>query len=187
MKENGFTLKKARCRKYPAEIITNGGYADDIPHLVNAPTKAQSLLHSLEQAAGGIDLHINADKTNMYLNEGDMFTLKVGSLKVVDKFMHLSSSVSSTENGINTRLAKAWTAIDRLSIWYIKQNKTEFPLSSFCVNTTVRIWYKSTDKTLREKAIRELQKNSYELHWTNQGSNSTWKYSYQLLFLKQSK
>ena len=30
--------------------------------LTNTPTKAESLLHSLEQAVGGISLHANADK-----------------------------------------------------------------------------------------------------------------------------
>ena len=43
-------------------------------------------------------------------------TLKGGSLKLVDKFTYLGSSVSSTENDINTRLAKASTVIDRLSV-----------------------------------------------------------------------
>ena len=37
------------------------------------------------------------------------------SLKLVDKFTYLGSSVLSTETDINTRLAKALTAIDRLS------------------------------------------------------------------------
>ena len=34
----------------------------------------------------------------------------------IDKFANLESSVSSTENDIDTRLAKAWTAINRLSV-----------------------------------------------------------------------
>ena len=38
-------------------------YADDIELLANTPTKTESRLHSLEQAAGGIDLLVNADKT----------------------------------------------------------------------------------------------------------------------------
>ena len=42
--------------------------------------------------------------------------LNSGPLKLVDKFTYLGSSVSSTENDSNTRLAKAWTAIDRLSV-----------------------------------------------------------------------
>ena len=37
-------------------------------------------------------------------------------MKLVDKFTYLGSSVSSAEKDINTRLAKAWIAIDRLSV-----------------------------------------------------------------------
>ena len=37
---------------------------------------------------------------------------KSGFLKLVDKFTYLGRNVSSTENDINTRLPKAWTAID---------------------------------------------------------------------------
>ena len=45
-------------------------------------------------------------------------TLDGTSLKLVDKFTYLGSSVSSTEKDINIRLMKAWTAIDRLSIMW---------------------------------------------------------------------
>ena len=37
-------------------------------------------------------------------------------ISLVDKYTCLGSSVSSTESDINIRLAKAWTAIDWLSI-----------------------------------------------------------------------
>ena len=37
-------------------------YADDITLLANTSIQAKSLLHSLEQAADGIGLHVNADK-----------------------------------------------------------------------------------------------------------------------------
>ena len=47
---------------------------------------------------------------------GDIYTLNGSSLKLVDKFNYLESSVSSTETDINTRLAKAWIAIDSLSV-----------------------------------------------------------------------
>ena len=56
-------LKKAKSRQYPAKTITDTDYAADRAFLVNTPTKAKSLLHSLEQAAGGIGLHVNAVKT----------------------------------------------------------------------------------------------------------------------------
>ena len=46
----------------------------------------------------------------------DISTLDGSSVKLVDKFTYPGSSVSSNEKDIDTRLTKAWTAIDRLSI-----------------------------------------------------------------------
>ena len=40
-------------------------YADDIALIANTPAQAESLLHSLDRAAGGISLHVNADKTRI--------------------------------------------------------------------------------------------------------------------------
>ena len=47
----------------PVQTITDTDDVDDIALLANTPTQAKSQLHSLEQAARGIDLHVNADKT----------------------------------------------------------------------------------------------------------------------------
>ena len=47
---------------------------------------------------------------------GDISTLNGSSLKLVDKFTYLGSCVSSTKTDINTWLAKAWIAIDRVSV-----------------------------------------------------------------------
>ena len=119
MKENGLTLKNASSR-YPAETITDADYANDIALLVNTPTQAESLMHSLEQAAGGISLYMNVDKTEyMRFNQkGNISTLNGGSLKLVGKFTYLGSCVSSTESDISMRQAKAWTSVDRLwAIW----------------------------------------------------------------------
>ena len=118
MKENGFTLKKARSRRYPAQTITDADYVDDLALLANTPAQAESLLHNLEWAAGGIGLYVNADKTeDMCFNQrGDIFTLNGGSLKLEDKLTYFGSSVSSTENDINMQLVKAWTAIDKLLV-----------------------------------------------------------------------
>ena len=40
--------------------MTNVDYADDLALLVNTPTQAESQLHSLQQAAGGIALYMNS-------------------------------------------------------------------------------------------------------------------------------
>ena len=47
-------------------------------------------------------------KTNQPIN------LNGGSLKLVDKFTYLGSSISSTESDVSIHIAKVW--IDRLSI-----------------------------------------------------------------------
>ena len=66
---------------------------------IYTPNQAETLLHSLEQAAVGIGLHVNAHITEyMCINQtDDISTLGGTSLKLVDKFTYLGSSVSSTE------------------------------------------------------------------------------------------
>ena len=121
--ENGFKLTKKISRRYPAQAITGADYADDIALLTNAPAETETLLHSLERAAVGICLHVNAHKTEyMCFNQrGDISTLNGSPLKLVHKFPYLGSSVSSTKTDVDTRLAKAWTAIDSLLvIWKIE-------------------------------------------------------------------
>ena len=114
IRENCFELTKKRNRTYPAKTITDADYADDIAIRANAPNQAETLLHSLERAVDGIGLHVNANKTEyMCFNQtGDISILEGTSLKLVHKFTNLGSSVSSTEKDIDTRLTKAWTAID---------------------------------------------------------------------------
>ena len=118
IREKGFELTKKRSRRYPVKTITDADYADDLAILANTPNQAETLLHSLERAAAGIGLHVNANKTEYicYNQTGDITTQDGTPLKLVDKFTYLGSSVLSTEKDIDTRLSKAWTAIDRLSI-----------------------------------------------------------------------
>ena len=109
IRENGFELTKKRSRRYPAKTITDVDYANDIEILANTPSQAETLLHSLERAAAGIGLYVNAHKTEYmcYNQTSDISTLDGTPLKLVDKFTYLRSSVSSTEKDIDTRLTKA--------------------------------------------------------------------------------
>ena len=109
---------KTKKKQQQQKTITDADYADDIAILANTPNQAETLLQSLERAAAGIGLHVNAHKTEYmcYNQTVDISTLVGTSLKLVDKITCLGSSVSSTEKDIDTRLTKAWTAIDRLSI-----------------------------------------------------------------------
>ena len=122
----GFELTKKRSKRYPAKTITDADYADDLALLANTPNQAATLLHSLER---GIGLHVKAHKTEYmcYNQTGNITTLDGASLRLVDKFTYQGSSVSSTENDIDTRLTKAWTA--------------QFLPGSGCIDTAIWMHY----------------------------------------------
>ena len=81
------------------------------------------------------------------------------SLKLVDKFTYLGSSVSSTKKGIDTQLTKAWTAIDRLSIIW-KSNLTDKMKRSFFQAAVVSILlYGCTTWTLTKRLEKKLDGN----------------------------
>ena len=110
-------------------------------------SRFETQLHSLERAAAGIGLHVNVYKTEyMCFNQtGNISTQNGSSLKLVDKFTYQRSSVSSTETDINTRLAKAWTAIHRLLVMWksdlTDKMKRRFFSSSSRVDTAVWMHY----------------------------------------------
>ena len=158
IKENGLELTKKRNGRYPAKIITDSDYADDIAILENTPNQAKTLLYSLDkppQALASISMHAKR-------NTCDIFTLDRSSLKLVDKFTYLGSSVSSTEKDIDTRLTKAWTAIDKLSIIW-KSDLTDkmklFLPSSGRIDTAIWMHYLDANKTAGE-VRRQLLKNA---------------------------
>ena len=150
IRENGFELTKKRSKRYPAKTITDADYADDLALLANTPNQAETLLHSVERVAAGIGLHVNAH---------NITTLDGASLRLVDKFTYLGSSVSSTENVIDTRLTKAWTAIDRLPIIW-KSDLTDEMKRSFFQTTVVSILlYGCTTWTLSKRLEKKLDGN----------------------------
>ena len=94
-----------------------------------------------------------------YNQTGDISTLDGTSLKLVDKFTYLGSSVSSTETDIDTRLTKAWTAIDKLSIIW-KTNLTNKMKCSFFQAAAVSILlYGCTTWTLIKWMEKKLDGN----------------------------
>ena len=118
-------------------------------------------MHNLERAAAGIGLHANAYKTEYmcYNQIGDISTLDENSLKLVDKFTYLGSSDSSTEKDIDTRLTKAWTAIDRLSIIW-KSDLTDKMKRSFFQEVVVSILlYGCTAWMLTKRLEKKLDGN----------------------------
>ena len=158
IRENGFELTKKRSRRYPAKTITDADYADDIAFLANTPNQVEILLHSLERATAGIGLHVKTEY--MCFNQaGDISTREGTSLKLVDKFSYVGSSVSPTEKDIDTRLTKGWTAIDKLSIIW-KSNLTDKMKRSFFQAAVVSILlYGCTTWTLTKRLEKKLDGN----------------------------
>ena len=161
MKENGFTLEKVRSRRYPAQTITDMDCTGDIVLLENTPTQDKLLLHSLEQEAGSIGLHVKAEKAEyMCFNlRRNISILNGDSLKLMDTFTFLGSSVLSTENDINARLAKAWTAVDRLLVIW-KSNLSDKIKRIFSQAAVVSILlYGCTTWTLTKRLEKKLDGN----------------------------
>ena len=61
---------------------------------------------------------MNANKTEYicFECEGAISTQSGKPLKLIDKFIYLSSNILSTESDVNICLVKVWTAIDKLLI-----------------------------------------------------------------------
>ena len=94
-----------------------------------------------------------------YNQTGDISTLDRTSLKLVDKFTYLGSSVLSTKKDIDTRLMKAWTAIDRLSIIW-KSDLTDKMKRSFFQAVVISILiYGCTTWTLTKWLKKKLDGN----------------------------
>ena len=112
----------------------------------------------------------------MCFNKGDdISTLKGGPLKLVDKFTNFGSSVSSTENDINTWLAKAWTVINRLSVTW-KSDLTDKRKRSFFLAVAVSILLNGCTTWVltkhMEKTLTVITQEYCELYWTSTRGNT---------------
>ena len=141
--------------------------------LANTPAQAQTLIRCLERAAAGIGLHVNADKTEyMCFNQRSYIsTLNGSSLKLVNKFTYLGSSVSSTENDINTWQTKLWTAIDRLSVLW-KSDLTDKIKHSGPVDTAIWMHYMNANKMRWKKSLTATTQECWEQYWTSHGGGT---------------
>ena len=94
-----------------------------------------------------------------YNQTGNISTLNGSSLKLVDKFTYLGSSVSSAETDLDTRPAKAWTAINRLLVIW-KSDLTDKRKHSFFQAMFVSVLlYGCTIWTLIKRMEKKLDGN----------------------------
>ena len=135
--------------------------------LANALAQAETLLHNLEWATTGFGLHVNAHKTEyMCFNQtGIISTLNGSSLKLVDKFTYLGSSVSSTEMNINMRLTKAWTTINWLSVIWKSDLTDKIKCSFFQSAVVLILLYGCSTWTLTKRIEKKLDGNYTRMLW----------------------
>ena len=116
----------------------------------------------------------------MYCNQtGNISTLNGSSLKLVDKFTYLGSSVSSIDTDINTWLTKVWTVIDRLSIIW-KSDLTDKMKCSFfhaaivsillygCTRWMLTKWLEKKLHGNYTRMLRVILNKSWKQHPTKQ-------------------
>ena len=120
-----------------------------------------------EQQKPTLGLHVNADKTEyMCFNQrGDISTLNSNSLKLMDKFIYLGSSVLSTETDINMWLAKAWTAIDRLLVIWKSDLTNKIKHSFFQAVVVSILLYGCTTWTLTKCIEKKLDGYYTRMLW----------------------
>ena len=108
----------------------------------------------------------------MCFNQRHDITLNGSSLKLIDKFTYLGSSVSSTETDINSGLATAWTAIDRVSIIWKSGLTDKIKCNFFQAAVVSILLYGCTTWTLTkrmEKSLRATTQESCKQYWTSPG------------------
>ena len=111
-----------------------------------------------------------------YNQTGDISTLDGTSLKLIDIFTYLGSNISSNKKDIDTRLTKAWTAINRLLIIW-KADLTDKMKCSFfqaavvsillygCTTWTLTKWLEKLDGNYT-RMLRAILNKSWQQHPT---------------------
>ena len=113
-------------------------------------------------------------KQSMCFNQkGEISTLNRASLKLVDKFTYLCSSISSTESDVSMRLVKAWTVIDRLSIIWKSDLSDKIKQNFFQAAVVSVLLYGCTTLMLSKNIEKKLDRNCTRMLWAIM--NNSWK------------
>ena len=155
----GFTLEKARGRRYPSKILCDTDFADDISLLSNTLEQAQLFLLMTEQAVAQVGLQANVTKTECMMynqSEGDLMTLNSGRLKMVDDFQYLGSRIASTEKDITMCIGKAWSALQKLNVIWKSRLKRQLKINLFRATVETVLTYNATTWTLTKSLTRRI-------------------------------
>ena len=111
----------------------------------------------------GVDFSLNS-----CFRQGFVFKLEplllhlLSNRRHVDKYTYIGSSVSSTEKAIDTRLTKAWTAIDKLSVMWKSEWTNKMKRSFFQAAFVSILLYGCTAWTLTKRMEKSLTATTQE-------------------------
>ena len=181
-----FNITNSECRvvieprrgyRQPEIRIRDLAYADDIALLNKSIKLAENLLHSVEQSASQLGLHLNASKTEVLtscINDPyEIKSLSGETLKHVKNFKYLGAHVPSSAYDHNIRKGLAWTAVNKLErIWKSNLSKSlKIKFFRACVESI--LLYNSETWTLT-KAL-EIRVNGLYTKLLRRALNVSWK------------
>lgn len=155
----GFTLREARGRRCPVEIICDTDFADDLALTSDTLEQAQLFLLKVESIAAQIGLYLNEDKTEyMSLNspESQILTLKGKNIKEVNDFLYLGSWIESSKKDLNIRIGKAWTALIKMDKIWKSNLKKELKIGLFRATVESVLLYGSNSWTMTKEMERKI-------------------------------
>ena len=121
--DTGVVTHPRRSRRYPARVINDLDFADDIALLESTMSQAQAQLNRTTTAAKELGLIISVPKTEyMTANCHPQPPLQVygEAIKHVTDFKYLGSQMASSASDFKRRKALAWGAfwkLERLPVW----------------------------------------------------------------------
>ena len=156
---DGLTLKRRRSRRVPAEVLADLAFADDIALMEDTIDKAEPLLHKIEIATQSIGLFLNASKTKaMHLNpssERNIHAMNGDEIEKIDDFLYLGGYTNSSRD-INTRIGKAWGALNALEKVWNSRVSTETKLRIFKSTVESILFYGCESWVMTNAATKKI-------------------------------
>ena len=180
--ECGIVIEPRRSPRHPEVRIKDLAYADDISLFGKSIQLAENLLHSVEQSALQVGLHLNASKTEIVTsNINDPYEIKSitgESIKRVKDFKYLGAYVPNSLHDFNIRKSLAWSAINRLDcIWKSDLNRSlKIKLFRSCVESILlynsETWtLTQTMETRLDGLYTKLLRRALNISWRDHVSN----------------
>ena len=141
--EFGFILNPKKRRRYPAEVITDLDYADDIALI----RQTKKFLNRVKSEAAKNGLYCNAKKTKMMrFNEdsiNDLKSISGGFIEKVDNFKYLDGWMKCCQHDVKARKAQAWMACHKLKKSWKSLMSREIKIRLFLVTVKSVLLYNS--------------------------------------------